>query len=258
MKNDSKKSNKKKKLISDELESELAEIERKDFWFEKFKWFITSEGYLVLLGKDMHQNELLVKRYLNKNDIYMHSDTHGSGSCIIKNILSSPDEIPSPSSITQAGSFIISNSKAWNHNSPDKAFWVYEHQVSKTPESGEYVSTGSFIIRGKKNYVTTSLQLGFSFVFKKEGDLDLENIVTNSKNNKIEWAIPILGPYVALRDYKYKAKIVPGKSKKGKSYKSIIENFYNRKDIDPLEKFLIKEVKDGGDILPNNLYISFN
>ena len=48
-------------------------------------------------------------------------------------------------------------------------------------------------------------------------------------------------PYVALRDYKYKAKIVPGKSKKGKSYKSIIENFYNRKDIDPLEKFLIKE-----------------
>ena len=47
MKNDSKKVIK-KKLISDELESELAEIERKDFWFEKFKWFITSEGYLVI------------------------------------------------------------------------------------------------------------------------------------------------------------------------------------------------------------------
>ena len=30
---------------------------RKVFWFEKFSWFITSENYLVIGGKDAQQNE---------------------------------------------------------------------------------------------------------------------------------------------------------------------------------------------------------
>ena len=37
---------------------------RKVFWFEKFFWFISSENYLVIAGRDMQQNELLVKRYM--------------------------------------------------------------------------------------------------------------------------------------------------------------------------------------------------
>ena len=32
------------------------------------------------------------------------------------------------------------------------AYWVHPDQVSKTPESGEYLSRGGFIIRGKRNY----------------------------------------------------------------------------------------------------------
>ena len=39
---------------------------RKPFWFEKFLWFISTEGHLVIAGKDMQQNEILVKRYLQK------------------------------------------------------------------------------------------------------------------------------------------------------------------------------------------------
>ena len=38
---------------------------RKTHWFEKFNWFISSEGYLVLSGRDPQQNELLVKRYVH-------------------------------------------------------------------------------------------------------------------------------------------------------------------------------------------------
>jgi predicted ribosome quality control (RQC) complex YloA/Tae2 family protein len=37
---------------------------RKIFWFEKFLWFITSENYLVIGGRDSQQNELIVKRHL--------------------------------------------------------------------------------------------------------------------------------------------------------------------------------------------------
>lgn len=32
--------------------------------FEKFLWFITSENYLVIGGRDQQQNEMIVKRYL--------------------------------------------------------------------------------------------------------------------------------------------------------------------------------------------------
>lgn len=32
--------------------------------FEKFYWFISSENYLVIGGRDQQQNELIVKRYL--------------------------------------------------------------------------------------------------------------------------------------------------------------------------------------------------
>lgn len=39
---------------------------RKPFWFEKFLWFISTEGFLVIAGRDMQQNEMLVKRYLRK------------------------------------------------------------------------------------------------------------------------------------------------------------------------------------------------
>lgn len=44
---------------------------RKVFWFEKFYWFISSENYLVIGGRDAQQNELIVKRfafnYLNRS-----------------------------------------------------------------------------------------------------------------------------------------------------------------------------------------------
>lgn len=58
---------------------------RKTFWFEKFYWFISSENYLVIAGRDGQQNELLVKRYMAPNDIYVHADLHGASSVVIKN-----------------------------------------------------------------------------------------------------------------------------------------------------------------------------
>lgn len=37
---------------------------KKHHWFEKFYWFITTENYLVISGRDARQNELLVKKYM--------------------------------------------------------------------------------------------------------------------------------------------------------------------------------------------------
>ncbi len=42
-----------------------------------------------------------------------------------------------------------------------------ELQVSKTAPTGEYLPTGSFMVRGKKNYLPPQpLIFGFGFMFK--------------------------------------------------------------------------------------------
>jgi len=139
---------------------------RKPLWFEKFNWFISTDNILVICGKDMQQNEILFKRYLKKGDIYVHADIHGAATCIIKNPNPDTVTIP-PATLLQAGSMSVCRSAAWNEKVVTSAYWVYDHQVSKTAPSGEYLTTGSFMIRGKKNFLpATPLIMGFGYMFK--------------------------------------------------------------------------------------------
>lgn len=141
---------------------------RKTYWFEKFLWFITSENYLVIGGRDQQQNEMIVKRYLRTGDLYVHADLHGASSCVLKNPSGEP--VP-PKSLNEAGTMAICNSVAWDAKVVTSAWWVYHDQVSKTAPSGEYLTTGSFMIRGKKNYLPpTHLVYGFGLLFKLEDD----------------------------------------------------------------------------------------
>ena len=56
----------------------------------------------------------------------------------------------------------------------------YLLQVSKTAPSGEYLTTGSFMIRGKKNYLPPSyLMMGFGIMFKLD-----ETCITNHVNER--------------------------------------------------------------------------
>lgn len=137
---------------------------RKRYWFENFFWFISSDGYLVVAGRDSEQNELLVKRYMKNNDIYVHADLHGASSVIIKN--ESSDPVP-PKTLTEAGSMAVCYSSAWDSKIATTSWWVYPKQVSKTAPAGEYLTQGAFVIRGKKNYLPLSnLVLGFGFLFR--------------------------------------------------------------------------------------------
>ena len=71
---------------SDRVDASRAAIKqiRKKMWFEKFYWFVSSSGQLVLGGRDARQNELLVKRYLRASDLYVHADVHGASSVVIR------------------------------------------------------------------------------------------------------------------------------------------------------------------------------
>lgn len=139
---------------------------RKVYWFEKFYWFISSENYLVIGGRDQQQNELLVKRYMRPTDIYVHAEIQGASSVVIKN--PSGEDIP-PKTLLEAGTMAISYSVAWDAKVVTSAYWVKSEQVSKTAPTGEYLTTGSFMIRGKKNFLPPChLVLGLSFMFKLE------------------------------------------------------------------------------------------
>ncbi|XP_065694474.1 ribosome quality control complex subunit NEMF isoform X2 [Patagioenas fasciata] len=178
---------------------------RKVYWFEKFLWFISSENYLVIAGRDQQQNELIVKRYLKPGDIYVHADLHGATSCVIKNPSGEP--IP-PRTLTEAGTMALCYSAAWDARVVTSAWWVSHNQVSKTAPTGEYLTTGSFMIRGKKNFLPPSyLMMGFSFLFKvdescvwrhreerkiKVQDEDLET-VSSSASELVSEEVELLG-----------------------------------------------------------------
>ncbi|OQO11630.1 hypothetical protein B0A48_03357 [Cryoendolithus antarcticus] len=139
---------------------------RKQLWFEKFIYFISSDNYLVLAGKDAQQNEILYRRYLKKGDVYVHADLHGAASVIIKNNPATPDAPIPPSTLSQAGSMAVCTSSAWDSKAAMSAWWVNWDQVSKTAPTGEYLATGGFMVRGKKNFLPPSqLLLGFAVMF---------------------------------------------------------------------------------------------
>lgn len=143
---------------------------RKAFWFEKFYWFVSSENYLVVAGRDAQQNELLVKRYLGPADVYVHADLEGASSVIVKNQkrvgVKKHSDIPRMT-LDQAGTFAMCRSAAWESKIVTSAWWVRATQVSKTTSTGQYLSPGSFAIHGKKYFLNpTQLVMGLAFVFK--------------------------------------------------------------------------------------------
>ncbi len=132
----------------------------KILWFERFRWFISSDGNIVIGGKDAKSNELVVKKYLKDGDRYLHADIQGASSCIIKSKDVKDKNLKiSEKTLEEACIFAASFSKAWKQFAEAQAYWVLPEQVSKTPQSGEFVPKGAFIIRGKRNYSRCKLEL---------------------------------------------------------------------------------------------------
>jgi len=71
-----------------------------------------------------------------------------------------------PISVEECATFEVCHSPSWTNNVLSQVYWVNSEQVSKTPPTGMYIATGSFIIRGKRNFVQPrALQLGLTVMF---------------------------------------------------------------------------------------------
>ncbi|HJJ31699.1 MAG TPA: ribosome rescue protein RqcH [Methanocorpusculum sp.] len=111
-------------------------------WYHRFRWMETSDGVLVIGGRNADQNEELVKKYMEGKDRFLHADVFGASTVIVKGETARMDE---------AAAFAASYSRLWASGSASgSVIEALPSQVSKTPESGEYVAHGSFIIRGER------------------------------------------------------------------------------------------------------------
>lgn len=148
-------------------EKEVLRPVRKQQWFEKYFYFLSSDGYLVLGGKDAQQNEIIYRKFLRKGDVYVHADLKGASPMIIKNKPDTPDAPIPPSTLSQAGNLSICTSEAWDSKAVMSAWWVRSDQVSKTGQTGEFLPAGMFNIKGKKEFLPPAqLVVGLAVMFE--------------------------------------------------------------------------------------------
>jgi hypothetical protein len=92
----------------------------------------------------------------------------------------------SDQALREAGNFTICKSSAWNSRMVTSAWWVESHQVSKTAPTGEYLTVGSFMIRGKKTFLPpTQLEMGLGVLFRLGDD----ESIARHKNERRDFAL---------------------------------------------------------------------
>lgn len=102
----------------------------------------------------------------------MHADVPGAASVIIRNYIGTPSGTPVPElSLQQAAVFALCHSASWDNSLVNKVYWVHSSQVSKVSPTGELLPPGSFMIRGKKNFLSPyRLEMGIGLLFEIEND----------------------------------------------------------------------------------------
>jgi predicted ribosome quality control (RQC) complex YloA/Tae2 family protein len=146
-------------------EVESRRVQTKE-WFEKFRWFKSSEGFLVVAGKDVVSNEVLVKKYTDAYDLVFHVDIVGSPFAVIKTEGKEPGE----ATLAETAEFAADYSRAWRESmGAVDVYWVKPEQLSKSGPSGEFVPRGAFMVNGKRSWLRgTPLRFALGIVEGEE------------------------------------------------------------------------------------------
>lgn len=187
---------KKDEVVVTKHESSIKHVDTsKKQWFEKFKWFISSDGYLVIAGRDATTNEIIIKKHTDNPDLVFHTDMAGSPFVVIKankddiKRILGEDYTPIPKqedvfgeddapaldevdtrgfptqTVFEAAAFTAIHSRAWKAGlGTSDVFFVRPDQVSKEANSGEFMPKGSFMIRGETNYVEPIMDFGIGIL----------------------------------------------------------------------------------------------
>ncbi|MDE1770095.1 MAG: NFACT family protein [Thaumarchaeota archaeon] len=154
-----------KKQASIAQDSIVFAVQKKKEWFERYRWFITSDGRLAIGGRDSSSNSAVIRKHLNKNDRVFHAEIVGSPFFLLRE--STDEDISSVKEVSQA---TVCFSRAWRAGIYGlNAYWVTPDQVKTAAPSGQFIAKGSFVIEGSKNFVQVStLQLAIGLYEKDE------------------------------------------------------------------------------------------
>ena len=125
---------------------------RKKNWFERYRWFYTTDGVLAIGGRDSSSNSAIIRKHLQKNDKVFHAEMSGSPFFLLKG-----DDAATPASLTEVAHATVCFSKVWKEAFyGSSAYWVNPDQVKKGAPSGQSMAKGSFMIEGQRNFVKIS------------------------------------------------------------------------------------------------------
>ncbi|OGD52985.1 hypothetical protein A3K80_03525 [Candidatus Bathyarchaeota archaeon RBG_13_38_9] len=190
--------------IEKKVIEKIPKRKREKVWYEKFHWFKSSDDFLIMSGKDASTNDLLIRKYLNKDDLVFHAEIQGAPFTIIRT-----DGKPiTPQTIKEAAQATAARSKAWSLNlTAVNVYWVNPDQVETSAPSGEYLGKGQFMIRGKRNY-DRGVELKIAIGVREENG----NVIF------------VAGPSSAIeKQAEAYVELVPGRTSSGKLAKKIIE-----------------------------------
>ena len=139
---------------------------RKKSWYERYRWFFTSDGVLAVGGRDSSSNSAIIRKHLEKKDKVFHAEINGSPFFLLKE----EDEELKPLSLDETAHATVCFSRAWQTSAYGlSSFWVKPDQVKKAAPTGQSMAKGSFMIHGTRNFIkVASLKLAVGIF--KEGE----------------------------------------------------------------------------------------
>jgi hypothetical protein len=166
------------------IEAKAAKVQqiRGKEWYERYRWFTTSDGLLAIGGRDASSNSAIIRKHLDEKDLVFHAEIHGSPFFVLKN----PNSVENiGQSLLEVGQATVSFSRAWKDTlSSGDAYWVTAEQVKKGAPTGQFIPKGSFVIEGKRNYIKgIQIQLAIGIVEQK-GELYLCCAPSQALRNK--------------------------------------------------------------------------
>ncbi len=173
-----------KRISSMRTEAEIMQISKKPKlrrrrkWFERFRWFFSTEGFLVVAGRDRSTNRELVRRYMEADDLFFHVEQPGGAVVIVK----TEGRSIGYQTIAQAADYAACFSRAWREGlSYADVYYVKGEQVLSHAPPGMYIPKGSFYIKGRRNYLKGKLELAIG-VWNLNGEPRLTSCPLEASN----------------------------------------------------------------------------
>jgi predicted ribosome quality control (RQC) complex YloA/Tae2 family protein len=199
--------------LKEKREEELIQVEsakpvlrRKKRWYEKFRWFRTSNNTLVLGGRDAGSNQQLIRKYLEEADLFFHADFSGAPVVIVR----TEGQEVTEQELQEIATFAVSYSRAWKAGwSAADTYWVKSDQVSLSAPSGEFLPKGSVMVRGERNYIRNApVRIALGLIVDED------------------FPIIIAGPESSIQaQTKVLVRLIPGKMKVSDAAKQLRKQF---------------------------------